>query len=233
LLLALSANAQINGVPASVSSIGFGGHFNAPPGVPASVTSIGPLGMVPNPTFSNQRFVVQPGCCINPLFPVTTVPPVVGHRHHNHQNNFGPIAYPVAYPVPYPVAVSPEDAYGYDEDADNGGLTVFDRRGPGQPAVPVPHEFEPNLNTPIAPAPVAAAAPSEKPLGEQPQTVLVYKDGHQDEVANYAIVGNLLYDLTPGHRRKIALGDLDLDATAQQNDARGIDFALPPGVRAN
>jgi hypothetical protein len=63
--------------------------------------------------------------------------------------------------------------------------------------------------------------------------VLVFKDGHQVEVANYAIVGNTLYDLSGGHRQKISLADLDLNATAKQNDDRGIDFQLPAPNEAN
>jgi len=57
----------------------------------------------------------------------------------------------------------------------------------------------------------------------------VFKDGHQLEVENYAIVGSTLYDLTEGQRRKIPLSDLDLDATTKQNDERGIDFQVPSG----
>jgi hypothetical protein len=53
------------------------------------------------------------------------------------------------------------------------------------------------------------------------------------EVANYAIVGSTLYDLTGGHRQKIALADLDLSATAKQNDDRGIDFQVPGAAEAN
>ncbi len=64
-------------------------------------------------------------------------------------------------------------------------------------------------------------------------TVLVFKDGHQSEVENYAIFGQTLFDLTPGHRRKIALADLDLVATEKQNDDRGVTFQLPPGTQAN
>jgi hypothetical protein len=37
----------------------------------------------------------------------------------------------------------------------------------------------------------------------------------------------MLYDLTGGHRQKIALADLDLTATSKQNDDRGIDFEVP------
>ena len=46
-------------------------------------------------------------------------------------------------------------------------------------------------------------------------------------------MGEMLYDLSPGHRRKIALADLDLAATVKQNDDRGIDFRLPPGLQRN
>jgi len=56
---------------------------------------------------------------------------------------------------------------------------------------------------------------------------LIFKDGHKQEVGNYAIVGTNLFDLTPGRRQKIALGDLDLPATQKANDDLGIDFKLP------
>ncbi len=68
---------------------------------------------------------------------------------------------------------------------------------------------------------------------DQPQTVLVFKDGHEVEVANYAIVGSTLYDLSSGHRQKISLSDLDLSATSKQNDDRGIDFQVPTTSQAN
>ncbi len=73
------------------------------------------------------------------------------------------------------------------------------------------------------PAPATAPEP----------TLLVFKDGHQLEVGNYAIVGNTLFDLTPGHVRKVALADLDLDATRKQNDDHGVTFQLPPSQQAN
>jgi hypothetical protein len=63
--------------------------------------------------------------------------------------------------------------------------------------------------------------------------VLVFKDGHQLEVANYAIVGSTLYDLTGGRRQKIPLADLDLTATAKQNEDRGVDFRIPGASEAN
>jgi hypothetical protein len=75
--------------------------------------------------------------------------------------------------------------------------------------------------------------PAPEPVSNQPDTVLVFKDGHQLEVANYAIVGSTLFDLTDGHRRKIPLSELDLIATGKQNDDRGVDFQVPSGAEAN
>jgi len=63
--------------------------------------------------------------------------------------------------------------------------------------------------------------------------VLIFKDGHQLEVENYAIVGGTLYDLTEGRKHKIALDDLDLTATAKQNESRGVDFQIPGTSAAN
>ena len=125
------------------------------------------------------------------------------------------------------VETPPEEQY-------NGGPTVFDRRGPGTSPAATPSNASgrgPNTQPepPSAPTPQAEAAPAP----DQPQTVLVFKDGHQLEVVNYAIVGNTLYDLTAGRRHKIALAELDLTATAKQNDDHGIDFQLPAGAEVN
>jgi hypothetical protein len=62
--------------------------------------------------------------------------------------------------------------------------------------------------------------------------VLVFRDGHQMEVENYAIVGDTLYDFTPGHARKLALSQLDLNATVQANDDRGVDFVMPASAKS-
>jgi hypothetical protein len=151
------------------------------------------------------------------------------HHHHGQNNNLGfGYGYAVPYAVPYDYAddsaPGPSSADSSD-DQYNGGPTVFDRRGSGQPA---PYQ----MSHYAEPAMLAQAAP-EEPAAEQPQTILVFKDGHQIEVSNYAIVGSTLYDMTPGHSRKVPLADLNLDATQQQNDNRGVDFALPGAVGGN
>ncbi|HUK26315.1 MAG TPA: hypothetical protein VLV49_17165 [Terriglobales bacterium] len=221
------AQAQIHGTPASVTSINFGGHYN--PGVRASLTSLGPQGYTPH-----GQFFRTPNCCMNPLFPLNPNPPRIGH-HRPYSYGYGYGGYGAAYPVAVPVYVLP---YGEDvqqpeeqvvtsepaEDEYRGGPTIFDRRGPGTPA----RAEEPQANDYASNSqPAAEPAPAPPPAENQPMTLLVFKDGRQLEVQNYAIVGSELYDLTPERRHKIALADLDLAATAKANDERGIDFELP------
>jgi hypothetical protein len=214
-------SAQINGTPPSVTSIGFGGHTSPAPGVRPSVTSLGANGFNGTPAF--------PNCCINPLFPSNPNRVRPGRNHRRH--DFGPVGGAV-YAVPYPVPVDP----GFDDSADQedyrGGPTIFDRRGPGTPVVSGNRYAQSAGGGGTSQAdPPADAAPA--PAEDQPQTTLVFKDGQRLDVSNYAIVGNTLYDLTPGHRRKVALAELDLSATAKENDDRGIDFQLPPGISKN
>lgn len=226
LMLTTTADAQINGMPASVTSPGFGGRQVN--GVPPSVTSLGPRGYTPG----------SPTCCFKGTSqgrPPFATNPNSNFHHHNHN---GVLSWGGAYAVPY---------YGYYDSGDdatndpagdqyNGGPTIFDRRGSGAtppPATaPYPSRARSNYSQPDA-ASDAGAQPEAEAASDQPQTVLVFKDGHQVEVANYAIVGSTLYDLTGGHRQKIALADLDLTATAKQNDDRGIDFRLPGTSEAN
>ena len=80
-----------------------------------------------------------------------------------------------------------------------------------------------------------ATHPSRSPAPEpvREPTVLIFKDGHQLEVGNYAIVGATLFDLTPSHSRKVPLTDLDIDATQRENDNHGILFQIPQLPQAN
>jgi hypothetical protein len=212
-VLVPNSHAQINGVPSSVTSPGFGGRpVN---GTPPSVSSVGPRGFTPN---SHVTFSTGNG-----------MPPGDGHHHHHHFVQYAPS---VVYPVPVPYAVDIGDAEDNSEDDDanyQGGPTIFDRRGSGADSYVPPVKNirrPPTTETADADDPPAPSAP-------QVPTLLVFKDGHKLEVGNYAIVGDTLFDLTPGHVRKVALADLDLDATRKTNDDHGITFQLPPSSQAN
>lgn len=58
-------------------------------------------------------------------------------------------------------------------------------------------------------------------------TVLVYRDGHNETVGNYAIVGNTLWVFNETRARKIPLSELDLRATKRDNQDHGNDFVVP------
>ena len=69
-------------------------------------------------------------------------------------------------------------------------------------------------------------ARNRKPETE-PQTALVFRDKHVEEVRNYAIAGGTLWVLNEQAAKKIPLAQLDLDATVKMNDDRGVDFQVP------
>lgn len=220
-LTSLSASAQqpfnshgggpaIHGVPPSVTSFGFGGHrgFN---GVPPSVTSL---------NFGNVHSGIhQRPFRFRPRRNIGFVSPFFGGYYY-----------------------APYDYYVMDPGVDDAmeqqyaqpGPTVFDSHGVGgrDYATPEPRpqdDYRADLNRDRERDTEQPAA--EQPIADQPRTVLVFKDGHQQEIANYAIVGATLYELSDGRAKKVGLTELDLTATVKQNDERGVDFKLPVGVR--
>lgn len=62
---------------------------------------------------------------------------------------------------------------------------------------------------------------------QEPETALVFRDKHVEEVRNYAISGATLWVLNDAAAKKIPLAQLDLDATVKMNDDRGVDFQVP------
>jgi hypothetical protein len=69
---------------------------------------------------------------------------------------------------------------------------------------------------------------SARPEPPAPPTVLIFRDGHKAEVHNYAVSGRTLWIFSEERARKVPLADLDLDATRQANEQRGLEFAVRP-----
>jgi len=70
------------------------------------------------------------------------------------------------------------------------------------------------------------------PQHELPPTVLIFRDGHREQIPEYAIVGSTLY--ASGNywqsgqwTKNIQLSQLDIPATIQANHASGVNFILP------
>jgi len=72
----------------------------------------------------------------------------------------------------------------------------------------------------------ADAVPAPPVEDKSPTTVFIFKDGHQLETKNYAIMGSTLFDLSGQTVKKIQLGDLDAAATVKANDDRGVQVKL-------
>jgi hypothetical protein len=255
LALALPAFGQIRGVPASVTSQGPG--RSSTPGVPASVTSLGPNGygqrysqVAPhrNRDFGNYDYNTMcstPGTlvssamgCTNPYFTnqnygLPANAPAVNTRNRGRGHNNGGY-YPVYVPYAVPVYAEEESApptdtraIAEDEADEPPAVTVFEHRARMAPTVSAAAPV--NEGRVYHPAPNQATAPvAEEHLA--PAIVLIYKDGHQREVQNYAIMGSYIYDIGSFVAQKIPLSDLNLKATLKANDDRGVDFSLPAGI---
>jgi hypothetical protein len=214
----LTAAGQNNG------NSGFAHAGSGAPSVPAHIT------FAPGVTHSAPH-PVSPG----PIHPPSPPRNPGGGNNPSSFANPGIYSYPYLYavPIPYPVNEdvidsAPADDNAYDSADYQGGPTVFDRRGYGPDSYvpPAPGETADDSAESAQPAPLVPIAPL-------PPTTLVFKDGGQLLVNNYAIVSQTLYDLTPGHARKIALADLDLPATEKRNDDHGVAFQLPPNAPVN
>lgn len=75
----------------------------------------------------------------------------------------------------------------------------------------------------------SAAAPKE-----MLPAVLVYRDGHTEELTSYTIIGDSIhtkanYWTNGAWTRTIQIADLDIPATLKQNQQRGVKFDLPSG----
>ena len=236
LLVALSAFAQIHGTPPSVTYLRPGFPTTTLP--PPSVTSMGPygysgcVGCIPNYAAQLARRTGNGGYRS-------------GYRNgFNHRHFYGnglTGAYVVPYYEPYPVYLTP---YPYVE-VDPGNAGIYDplasaAEPPGSGANLAPangpgtYYAAPSSDSASAPAAAPAAAvsapapaPSKDNIGSQQPTTLVFRDGHQLEIQNYAISGGQVYNYSGKGPRRIPLFDLDLDATRRVNDEHGVQFQLP------
>ena len=72
------------------------------------------------------------------------------------------------------------------------------------------------------------------PPAAAPSAVLVFRDGHKEEIGKYCIMGATIhittdYWSTGSWNRTVAISDLDVPATLKLNQERGSHFRLPSG----
>lgn len=87
-------------------------------------------------------------------------------------------------------------------------------------------------------SPMPGAAPrriqTAEPASQLPPVVLVFRDGHKEEVGKYMIKGATIYTSadywTSGSwTRKVQIAELDVPQTLKLNQDRGARFSLPSG----
>jgi hypothetical protein len=111
-----------------------------------------------------------------------------------------------------------------------GGAEETEQRGTSAH----PDYAEPAI-TKLPAKPPLSATPKERtesPAGELPPAVLVYRDGHREEVPDYAIADGVIYVggnyWQNGYWTKhVPLSALDQPATIEANQQRGVKFMLP------
>jgi hypothetical protein len=77
-----------------------------------------------------------------------------------------------------------------------------------------------------------STAVTTEPAAKLPSAVIVFRDGHREEVERYMIQGDVFYTganywTTGSWTRKIQMADLDIPATLKANEDRGTKFNLP------
>lgn len=219
----LSCSAQINGPAPTVMSLPLS-HFL--PNPRPSVTSLGPFGYAPYARGAEGAPNIY-------QFPYGSYPynrPRPGHGRDGRGNGYGG-GYAYSYAIPYYVPYDPSgNGYDYVPGPDINSAPpepmahmIVEQPPPAPPAgYPDERRRPEHYATQAAPA----AEPVSEPVRNVEPTVLVFRDGRQQEVSNYAIMGDVVY-VFGDRAKKIALSDLDMPATVKANDDRGLEFTVP------
>ena len=90
-----------------------------------------------------------------------------------------------------------------------------------------------NLPPAMPPATTRRTQAAEPP-SELPHAMLVFRDGHKEEIGKYMIMGATIYTSADywssgSWTRKVQIVELDVPATLKLNQQRGAKFSLPSG----
>jgi hypothetical protein len=213
MLAALPAAAQWQGPPARTT---IGGHFLGPapsvtsiagqhmPTILPSVTSI--------PNYWNQKPYYSP----------------YRNGYYRGRGYGRGYSYGAGYAVPYYI---PMDGGGYDYDY-VGGPPLYSGPPVGNDSTLhiIVEQPPARAYTADPPEQAYAAPPSPQPAPHEIKpgepTILVFRNGHRQEVVNYAIMDQTVY-VFDKRTQKIALADLDVPATIKANDDVGMSFSIP------
>ena len=147
-------------------------------------------------------------------------------RNFGFNNCFGcrrRYAYPWAYGGYYDPYWWWDSGSSYDEDYERDRASANEMNAQSLDEQRMRRQDDQDLYAQSAPP----APREEERAVAAPATVLVFRDQGRQEIQNYAIVGQTLWNFAPQRTEKIPLADLDLAATTKANDQRGVDFRVP------
>jgi hypothetical protein len=134
-------------------------------------------------------------------------------------------------PAPPPAPPAPRESLLIEWQGDHFVRTTSTRDSAG---ALIATDYSEKSSEPLSPTPRSAAAPkiSVQAPRELPPAVLVFRDGHKEEVSEYTIMSEIIYSkadywTTGSWTRKIQIVDLDVPATLKLNQERGLKFRLP------
>jgi hypothetical protein len=176
-------------------------------------------------------------------------PVLTGRGHAAHRGRHGGFFYPYYWDSDY----GPDTSDGPQEPPTPVNVSVQ----PTPPPAPLPQPADSLLleyhegqwvriptgsHVPIGPqyadsqqstsTPKTRAGQTPLPPTKLPPAVLVFRDGHQEQVARYVVQDNVLYTSadywsTGSWTRKILISELDIPASVKLNTERGGNFSLP------
>jgi hypothetical protein len=140
------------------------------------------------------------------------------------------VAQPAQPPQPPPPAAAPVEPLLLEN---HGGQWVRVPTGSEMQAIPQSTKPGPAQTSSLHPA-IVELPEAAVPLPQLPPAVIVFRDGHNEELGKYMIQGNVLftnadYWNTGSWTRKIPLAELDIPASLKVNKERGTKFNLPSG----
>lgn len=150
-----------------------------------------------------------------------------GNRFHHHNRFFGGWGYGYSiYGGYYPWL----DTYSFDQEYAAGVSSVYQYNQQAlieQRLDRIEDRVDALLDSlqsrpPQAPPPPPPAKPEPSSAA-----TFVFRDGHSEQVQNYAIVGQTLWIFSEEHARKVPLAQINPEATDKANEQRGIDLHLP------
>ncbi|HYE25370.1 MAG TPA: hypothetical protein VEG32_09250 [Clostridia bacterium] len=149
--------------------------------------------------------------------------PYDGYYHYNYGAYYVPYAVTPGTTLAQPTATDRVLANGGTFNTGSNATSELDT------APPSPSRTAPDSG--LAPVATSADLHPELPrndfisAADGDPAILVFGDGHREEVANYAILGHSIFVLSDG--RKIAFAELDLPATLRANESAGYSFRVP------